>query len=188
MLIDFLEGTKFHQLWILQQQPGWFLPHALIGLCLWCAGRLLLFYQWWYLSAGLLVMSYKKNEPRRWEVTPFLGRDSHDETAWCIFNIYQFFSLLHQGACYEILLLHSYEWFWILFRFCIWRAIIVTRRASFFPTFIAGDVVKVSSGFLILVFCFIFIIPSFTTLRKHKLIADAVGLGLPIIIMARMEI
>ena len=51
---------------------------------------------------------------------------------------------------------------------------------EFLSTIVAGDVVKVFSGVLFLLFCFASIIPGFPTLDEHWLVADNLILGLPI--------
>ena len=85
-------------------------------------------------------------------------------------------------------LLHFSEFFCILFEFCLFISLIVSRIVTFLSTLIAGIVVKVSLGFILLIFCFTFIISSFPTLRSHKLISDAVGLVLPVRIIFRLLI
>ena len=56
------------------------------------------------------------------------------------------------------------------------------------PTIIAGDVVKVFSGFLFLLFCFASIIPGFPTLGEYWLVSDTLILGLTIIVIIRLII
>ena len=130
-----------------------------------------------------------KHDSRRWEVIPFLIGDPHNETAWCIFNIFQcfLFSTI-RGVVTRLLLFHFSKWFFVLFEFYMYRAIIFPRIVSLFSTVIAGDMVKLSLGFLVLVFCFTYIIPSFPILREHKFIYYTVGLVFTIIIKVRLVI
>ena len=53
---------------------------------------------------------------------------------------------------------------------------------EFLPTIIAGDMVKVFSGVLFLLFCFASIIPGFPMLCENLLVSDNFILGLPIIV------
>ena len=46
MLIDYREGTNFHQLLILLQQIGWYLPHTLRWSFICCVRTLLWFHHW----------------------------------------------------------------------------------------------------------------------------------------------
>ena len=80
------------------------------------------------------------------------------------------------------------ECFYIIFDFCLCGSLVGTLIVPFLSKEIVVDVVKVSPGFLLLVFCFTFSIPSFPTLHQHKLISDTVGLGLPLIIIVGLEI
>ena len=181
MLIFCIEVNNFHSFRILLQQPVWYIPHALLWCWIFCAGTLLWFYQRQVMSEKLLVMRSEKHESRRWEFTPFLGGDSHHDTAWCAFNLYQyFFVLLHQGNFPQIFLLYFSECFCNLFEICLYLEFFLPRIVTLFSTVILGDMVKVSSGFLIIVSCLSFIISSFTMMCKHKLISDAVELELPI--------
>ena len=47
-----------------------------------CDGFHLKDFLWWGMT---------KHDPRRSEIIPLFGKDSHHETAWCILNINQFF-------------------------------------------------------------------------------------------------
>ena len=76
----------------------------------------------------------------------------------------------------------------ILFEFFLFRVLIVPFIVYFFYTIISVDEVKVYSGFLFIVFCCTFIIPSFTTLIKHNLIANKLGLVLTIRIVVSLVI
>ena len=131
---------------------------------------------WWCLT---------KHDSRRWEVVPVIGGDSHHETSWCIFNIYQCFSSYIRGIVSVFFLLRFSEYFCVLFEICLCISLLVPRIGSLFSTVITGDVVKVYLGFIFLVF-FTFIISIFLTLRDHMLISDTVGLGFPIINIVRL--
>ena len=56
MLNDCKVGTHFHKYWILLQQPGWYIPHALCYNCVCCAIPLLRINLCWATSAILNVM------------------------------------------------------------------------------------------------------------------------------------
>ena len=125
-----------------------------------------------------------------WEVIPLLGGDAHQEIAWFILNISQcfMFSSSTMGLVTIFSFSHSSECFCILFDTCLCRAFTVTCIVTSSYTIIAGDVIKVSSGFFYIVFCFILIIPSFTTMWKYKLVSHTLRLGLPIKVIIRLEI
>ena len=65
-------------------------------------------------------------------------------------------------------------------------AIIVPSIMTFFSTIVAGDVVQISLGSLLLLFSVAFIVPSFPTLRKHELVADPDGLRISMRVIIRL--
>ena len=89
-----------------------------------------------------------------------------------------FVILLHEGGWSRILLA---SFFWMLLH-PLWvflcRSLAVSRVATFPPKIIAGDVVKICFGGLVVVFVFTIIIPSFSILCKHNLVNDTFRLGL----------
>ena len=64
--------------------------------------------------------------------------------------------------------------------------IIVPSIMTFFYTVVAGDTVKISPGYLLLLFFVAFIVPSFPTLRKHDLVAELVGLVIYMRVISRL--
>ena len=58
--------------------------------------------------------------------------------------------------------------------------IVVPSIMTFFSTVVASDVVQISPGSLILLFSVTFVVPSFSVLRKHELVADPVGFSISI--------
>ena len=81
-----------------------------------------------------------------------------------------FFLLLHKGG-FPHIFLYSSSWMILrpLWYFSVW--FIHCFAHSDFSTIITGDVIKFSLGFLFVLFCFTFIIPSFPTLCEHKLVS-----------------
>ena len=65
-------------------------------------------------------------------------------------------------------------------------AIVVPNIMTFLSTFVAGDVVQISPGSLLLLFSVAFIVPSFPMLRKHELVADPVGLVISMRVIIRL--
>ena len=107
------------------------------------------------------------------------GGGSHHETARSVFGIHQCFLVSSaRGFVGRFLLLHFSESLCILFKPGLSWAIVVPIIMTFFSTVVAGDVVQICPGYLILLFSVAFIIPSFPALRKHELVADPVGLGM----------
>ena len=76
----------------------------------------------------------------------------------------------------------------ILFEIRLCGEITVSLIVAFSPIIISGDVVKVYSGVLFLIFYFAFIIPGFPTLGEHFLVADTLRLGFTIRVIIRLEI
>ena len=136
---------------------------------------------WWGLE---------NHETRIWDIIPSFGGDANHETAWCIINIQQYFLLYSsiRGIVPIFSLFHIPECFWILFDICLCGAFIVYLIVNFHTTTITSDVVKVYLGFLFILFCFTFIIPSFPTLCKHQLVDDTLRLGLTIRDIIRLVI
>ena len=83
------------------------------------------------------------------------------------------------------LLLHFPESLCIFFEPGLSWSVIVPSIMTFFSTVVASDVVHISPGSLILLFSVAFVVPSFTALRKHELVADPVGLGISIRVIIR---
>ena len=65
-------------------------------------------------------------------------------------------------------------------------AIVVPSIMTLFSTIVAGDVVQISPGYLLLLFSIAFIVPSFPTLRKHELVADPVELKISMRVIIRL--
>ena len=125
-----------------------------------------------------------------WDIIPLFCGDYHHDTACCILNIHQYFSLSSSiRRLVTIFYLFNFpECFCILFEIFLCGEFTVSCIVTFYPTIIAGDVVKVSSGFLFCLFCFTSIIPNFPTLGKHKLVADTSILRFPIRFIIRLVI
>ena len=126
---------------------------------------------------------------------PGYGRSSHSSLgvpsmrlhyAFSTFTIF-FYSAI-RGLVPIFTLLFLPECFCILFEIFLCRAFIVTCIVNILSTIISGDVIKVSSGFLFILFCFNFIIPSFSMMCEHKLVADTLILGFPIRVIIRLVI
>ena len=120
---------------------------------------------WWGLTT---------HESRIWEVIPFIGRDSHDDTAWCIFNIYPFF-LLHQVDCSQVFIA---SFFWMILHPLLILSVYITHCYPHSVLFLYNNCSWCVQG--------TFIVPSFPTLREPKLISGTLGLRLPIIIIDRL--
>ena len=116
-----------------------------------------------------------EHEARRWNFVPFLGGGSHHETARSVFDIHQLFLVSYpRGLVGRFLLLHLHECLCILFEPGLSWAVIVPSIMNFFSTVVASDVIQISPGSLILLFSAAFVVPIFTVLRKHELVADPV--------------
>ena len=57
---------------------------------------------------------------------------------------------------------------------------------TLFYTVVASDVVQISPGYLLLLLSVAFVVPSFSALRKHELVADPVGLGMSMKVIIRL--
>ena len=190
MLIYCQEDTNFHQYWLLIHQPGWYLPHTLCWNCVCYTRTLLGIYLLLVPSARLLVMRSGRT----------LFKDMGDcpiprwrWPSWdCMIHTQRspvfLFSSSITGLVPRFSLRHISEWFCILFALCMCRAFTVYHLATLFYTINAGDVIKVFPGDLFILFCLTFIIPSFTTMCKHNLVADTLRFGLSIRVIFRLVI
>ena len=57
---------------------------------------------------------------------------------------------------------------------------------TFFSAVVTSDVIHISPGSLILLFSVAFVVPVFTALRKHELVADPIGLVIFIRVIIRL--
>ena len=174
MLIDCWEVSNFHQSrFCCSRQDGISHTHY-VGVECFVRERFS-----YFISDGLHLQDFLWGGLKN--MSPGYGRSSHSLLSITTMRLHDtsltftfFGSPLSGGLLPDFLA--SFLWMllhplWVF----ICRALILPRIVYFFSTIIIGDVVKVSLGFLIIVFCFTFIIPSFTTLLKHKLIYDSLG-------------
>ena len=104
----------------------------------------------------------------------------HHETVRSVFDIHQCFLVSSaRGFVGRFLLLHFSESLYVFFETGLSWAIVVPSIMTFLSTVVAGDVVQISPGSLLLLFSVAFIVPNFPTLRKHELDADPLGLRIP---------
>ena len=90
MLIYCQEGTNFHLYFLLMHQPGWYTSHThYFGIEFVAQIHLFRFISDGLHLQDLLWWGMEKYDSRRWDIIPFLGRDDHNETAWCILSIDQ---------------------------------------------------------------------------------------------------
>ena len=92
------------------------------------------------------------------------------------------------GFVGRFLLFHFSESLCVFFEPGLSWAIFVPIIMTFFSTVVAGDVVQISPGSLLLLFSVAFIVSSFPTLRKHELVSDPVGLRISMIFIIRLII
>ena len=59
---------------------------------------------------------------------------------------------------------------------------------NFLSTVVPSDVIQIYPGSLLLLFPVAFVVPSFTVLRKHELVADLVELGVSIRVVIRLVV
>ena len=69
----------------------------------------------------------------------------------------------------------------------IW-AVIVPIIMIFLSTVVASDVVQISPWYLLLLFFFAFVVPSFSALSKYELVADPVGLVISVRVIIRLVV
>ena len=97
-----------------------------------------------------------------------------------------FFGLIHQGYCWHIFLFHIPECFHILFKLGLSGGFTVPRILAFLSTVVAGNVIQISPGYLILLFFVSLAVPSFPALRKHEMVDDPVGLIISIGVIIKL--
>ena len=98
------------------------------------------------------------------------------------------FSSSIRGLVSRFYLFDITECFCIFFDLCLCVSITVSLIVTLPPTIFAGDVVKVYLGFLFILFFFTFIIPGFSTLCEHKLVAETLILVFPIRVIIRLKV
>ena len=128
-----------------------------------------------------------EHESRRWYFTPFIVRGSHRETAQRVFCRHQYFLVSStRGVVGRFLLIHLPGCYFILFDPGLSWAVFVTSIMEFFSTVVASDVIQISPGSLLVLFSIAFVVPSFTALRKHELVAYPVLLEIYIRVIIRL--
>ena len=118
-----------------------------------------------------------EHESRRWWFAPFLGEVSHHETARSVFYVHQC-SLVSstRGLVGRFILIHLPKCLCILFELGLSWAVAVSSIMDLLSTVVESDVIHISCGYLLLIFSIASVVPSFTTLQKHELVAEPVGL------------
>ena len=175
------EGTNFHQLRPLLQQPGWYCPRALhwnhpSSNCCWYIG-----------FAGPLELRFDRSWGQEMVVHPIHRFVSYHETARSFFDIHQCFLVSSaRGFVGRFLLLSFSQSLYVFFDPGLSWVIFVTSIMTFFSTVLAGDVVQISPGSLLLLFYVAFIVSSFPTLRKHDLVSDPVWLRISMRVIIRL--
>ena len=86
----------------------------------------------------------------------------------------------------RFLLIHFSESLYVFFEPGLSWEIVVPSIITLLSTVVAGDVVQISPGSLLLIFSVTFIVPSFIALRKHELVADPVGLRISMRVITRL--
>ena len=190
MFIYCWEGTNFHHYQLLLHQIGWYLPHALCWLWFFCVKTFLWNNQLWVQSERLIVMRSEKKwiQKRIDHPIPWWGCPSWDWMMhykhWPIF----LFPFSIRGVVAKIFLLCSSDCFYVFFEFCLYREFTVSCIVTLVSTMMSGDMVNIYSGVLFVVFCFTIIIPIFPMLCEHKLVAETLRLGYPIIVITGLAI
>ena len=92
------------------------------------------------------------------------------------------------GVVERFLLLNFSESLCVFFETGLSWAIVVPIIMDFLSTVVAGDVVQISPGSLLLIFSVTFIVPSFTAFHKHELVAEPVGLEISIRVIIRLMV
>ena len=128
-----------------------------------------------------------EHESRRWYLSPFLGRGSHNDTALSVFYIHQCFLVSsNRGLVGRFLLFYLHEFLCTLFELDLSWSVTVPSIMTFFSAVVASDVIHTSTWSLLLLFSVAFVVPSFPALRKHELVSDPVGLIISIIFIIRL--
>ena len=100
---------------------------------------------------------------------------SHHETAQSVFAIHQCFLVSStRGIIGGFLLLHLTECLCILFEIGLSWVVTIPSIMTFLYTVAASDVIQIYPGPLLLLFSAALVVPSFTGLCKHELVADPV--------------
>ena len=93
-----------------------------------------------------------------------------------------------RGIVVRFSLFHIPECFLILFKIGLGGAITVPRIVAFLSTVVSFNMIKVSTGSLILLFLVDLSVLSFPALRTYELVADSVGLRISIRVIIRLII
>ena len=80
------------------------------------------------------------------------------------------------GFVGQFLLLNFSESLCVFFEPSLSWAVVVPSTMNFFSTVVAGDMVQISPGSLLLLFSVALVVLRFPALHKHDLVADPVGL------------
>ena len=150
------------------QQSGFYLPHILFWHCVCCERTLIDIYFWWVTSEIIAVIISDRDELWQWEIIPSFGGDAHHETTWFILNIHLFLVLLiYQGDCSHIFLVWSS---WMLLN-PLWDLFLCSIHCFPHRGIYSHNHCRWCGQFFFwvffLLFCFAFLIPSFSTMGKH---------------------
>ena len=118
-----------------------------------------------------------EHESTRWVVTPLLVGESHHNTAWGVFDIYQRVLVSStRGIVGVFFLFHLLECFQIILKLGMSGELTVPRVEDFISTVASCNIIKVSLWDLLFFFSVSLVVPNFPALQKHELVADPVWL------------